>query len=54
MQAFIVKSWTGNIKPSAEISELRWLTSDIPTDIKVGSIFGGQVLPKLHALGLVD
>ena len=54
MQAFIVKKWQGEIKASAEVEELRWLTSDLPTDIKVGSIFGGQVLPKLHKQGLID
>lgn len=54
MQAFMVKKWQGEIEASAEVEELRWLTSDLPTDIKVGSIFGGQVLPKLHEQGLVD
>lgn len=54
MQAFTVKKWQGDIIASAEIEELRWLTSNLPTDIKVGSIFGGQILPKLHEKGLVD
>ena len=54
MKAFIVKKWQGEIRPSAEIEEIRWLTSALPDDIKVGSIFGGQVLPRLHAQGLVD
>ena len=54
MQAFIVKKWQGAIKASAEVEELRWLTSDIPTDTQVGSIFGGKVLPKLKEQGLVD
>lgn len=54
MQAFIVKKWQGEITASAEIEELRWLTSHLPTNIKVGSIFGGQILPKLHEQGLVD
>lgn len=54
MQAFIVKKWQGTIKPSAEVEELQWLTSDIPSDIQVGSIFGGKVLPKLKEQGLVD
>lgn len=53
MQAFIVKKWRGEIVPSAEIEELRWLTSNLPNDIQVGSIFGGKVLPKLHEQGLV-
>lgn len=54
MQAFIVKKYTGTITASSEIEELRWLTSDIPADIQVGSIFGGKVLPKLKEQGLVD
>jgi mutator protein MutT len=54
MKAFVVKKWQGDIKPSAEVEELRWLTSKLPDDIQVGSIFGGKVLPRLHELGLVD
>lgn len=54
MKAFVVKRWKGDIKASAEIKELRWLTSAVPSDIKVGSIFGGKVLPKLKVQGLVD
>lgn len=54
MQAFIVKKWRGEIVPSGEIEELRWLSSNVPADIQVGSIFGGQVLPKLEEQGLVD
>jgi 8-oxo-dGTP diphosphatase len=54
MQAFVVKKWQGTIIPDSEIEELRWLTSNVPTDIQVGSIFGGEVLPKLHEQGLVD
>lgn len=54
MKAFMVKQWQGEIKPDAEIEELRWLTSELPGDIQVGSIFGGNVLPALHAAGLVD
>lgn len=54
MKAFIVKHWKGQIAKSAEIEELRWLSSDIPSDINVGSIFGGIVLPKLVKLGFVD
>jgi mutator protein MutT len=54
MKAFVVKKWQGDIKPSAEVEELRWLTSELPNDIQVGSIFGGEVLPELHKQGLVD
>jgi len=51
---FLVKRWEGEIVASSEIEEVRWLTSEVPSDIKTGSIFGGKVLPALHALGLVD
>ena len=54
MTAFMVKRWKGVIKPSAEIEELRWLTHELPVNIQVGSIFGGEVLSKLHEQGLVD
>jgi mutator protein MutT len=54
MKAFIVKKWQGTVTPDAEIEELRWLSSTLPPDIQVGSIFGGKVLPKLYELGLVD
>lgn len=54
MKAFIVKKWQGTIVPDSEIEELCWLTSDLPADVQVGSIFGGKVLPKLHEQGLVD
>lgn len=54
MQAFVVKKWQGEITASAEVEELRWLSSELPNDIKVGSIFGGKVLPTLHEQGLVD
>ena len=54
MKAFIVKKWSGEIVSSSEVEELRWLTSKVPSDIRIGSIFGGEVLPALHKLGLVD
>jgi mutator protein MutT len=54
MQVFMVKKWRGEIKLASEIAEMRWLTSDLPTDIKTGSIFGHQVLPLLKEKDLVD
>ena len=54
MKAFMVKKWQGTITPAAEFEELRWLTSTLPADIQVGSIFGGKVLPKLYEQDLVD
>jgi 8-oxo-dGTP diphosphatase len=54
MKAFVVKKYTGEVKASSEIEELCWLTSSNPEHIKVGSIFGGTVLPALKQQGLVD
>jgi len=53
MVVFTVKRWQGKITPSREIAELRWLTSDIPADIEVGSIFAHEVMPRLKAQGLI-
>jgi 8-oxo-dGTP diphosphatase len=54
MTVFLVKKWRGEVKPSAEIEELKWLDSYISEDTKVGSIFGGKVLPILKNQNLVD
>lgn len=54
MHVFMVKHWDGQIRPGAEIAELRWLTADVPEDVEVGSIFGHQLLPDLQAMGLMD
>lgn len=39
---------------SSEVEEIRWITSSVPLDLKVGSIFAHEVLPRLKNLGLVD
>jgi 8-oxo-dGTP diphosphatase len=54
MTVFLVKKWRGEIKPSAEIEELKWLDSYITEDTRVGSIFGGKTLPAIKSKGLVD
>lgn len=54
MDVFMVKQWHGNITPQSEVEEIRWLTSELPQDITVGSIFAHDVLPKLQQLGLVN
>ena len=41
-------------KPDSEVEEMRWISSDIPASIEVGSIFEHEVLPRLKAQGLVD
>ena len=54
MHVFMVRKWQGEIAPNNEVEEMRWLTSDIPADIEVGSIFAHEILPRLKAQGLVD
>lgn len=54
MVVFVVKKWQGDIKPAAEVEEMRWLNSDLPDDIIVGSISAHEIIPRLHAQGLID
>lgn len=54
MEVFLVKRWRGEINPDNEVEELRWLTSHVPADIKVGSIMEHETIPKLKALDLID
>jgi hypothetical protein len=43
-----------NYARHSEVEEVRWLTSDIPKDIKIGSIMEHETIPKLKARGLID
>ena len=54
MDVFLVKKWRGTITPDSEVEEIRWLTSDVPKDIKIGSIMEHETIPKLKAVGLID
>lgn len=53
MDVFMVKN-AGEIVPDNEVEEVRWISSKIPADIEVGSIFAHEVLPRLKEQGLVD
>jgi 8-oxo-dGTP diphosphatase len=54
MEVFLVKKWQGEIIPDSEVEEIRWLTSDVPKNIKIGSIMEHETLPKLKAKNLID
>jgi 8-oxo-dGTP diphosphatase len=54
MEVFMVKRWQGEITPASEVEEIRWLSSNVPTNIKVGSIMQHETLPKLKARNLID
>lgn len=53
MDVFVVQN-TDQIVPDNEIEEVRWITSQIPSDMELGSIFAHEVLPKLKAQNRID
>lgn len=50
----MVKSWEGEPTPNSEVEQLLWITNDVPSEIKVGSIFEHKVIPRLKELNLID
>ncbi|TAH36300.1 NUDIX domain-containing protein [Candidatus Saccharibacteria bacterium] len=52
MQVFMVKNWVGEPTADNEVEEVAWVTST--TDLKVGSIFEHEVIPRLKAADLID
>lgn len=54
MNVFVVKKWEGEPSPHAEVEKILWVTSDLPKDIKVGSIFEHDVIPQLKEQNLID
>ncbi len=54
MDVFIVKKFEGEPTPSSEVEFIKWIDSDIPADIKVGSIFEHEVIPRLKERGLIS
>lgn len=54
MEVFMVKKWLGEPSPHSEVCEILWVTSSLPKNIKVGSIFEHEVIPRLRARDLID
>jgi mutator protein MutT len=54
IEHFIVKKWRGEVRPDNEVEEIRWITSIIPTEMKLGSIFAHEIIPRLKKRGLID
>lgn len=54
MEVFVVEEWQGDIVPDNEVEEIRWINSELPTDIQVGSIFAHDVVPRLAEQGHID
>src|SRR3989344_8390049 len=53
MDIFLVNQWKGKIQANNEIEEILWINSSIPDQIKLGSIFQHEVLPRLKHEGLI-
>lgn len=53
LDAFIISKWVGDIKIDNEIEEYLWIDSNMVKDIKLGSIFKNEVLPKLFEKGFI-
>lgn len=54
MDVFLVKKWEGELTPDNEVEEMLWINSNLPENIKIGSIFEHEVLPRLKEKGLID
>lgn len=54
MNVFLVKAFKGKIKHGEKVESIKWLISKLPKNIKVGSIFEHEVIPRLKEQGLID
>ncbi len=54
MDVFFVNNWRGEIQPSNEIEEIKWINSVTAVGMKLGSIFEHDVLPRLKKQDLID
>lgn len=54
MDVFMVKKWRGEIAYGNKVEELLWLTSDLPKDVEIGSVFVHDIIPRLKAQNLID
>jgi 8-oxo-dGTP pyrophosphatase MutT (NUDIX family) len=54
MEVFMVTTVVSDITPDNEIDEIRWVTSELPKEFALGSIFAHEVIPKLKEMNLID
>lgn len=54
MDVFLVESWEGHIEPGHEIEIVEWVSSVVPENITLGSIFGHDVIPRLKQQKLIE
>jgi len=54
MYVFKVIKFSGKIRRGEKVEDLKWMTSKIPKNIKVGSIFEHRVIPLLKKQGIIN
>lgn len=54
MYVFILEKWDGEPTASSEVEEIAWINSTITQNMKVGSIFEHEVMPRLKKGGLIE
>lgn len=54
MKVFLVHQRVWEPNPDSEVEEIAWISSTIPVDMKVGSIFEHEVIPRLKAMDVID
>lgn len=54
MDVFIVKNWQGKATPDNEVEEIKWITSSDAANLKLGSVFAHDVVPRLKDADLID
>jgi 8-oxo-dGTP diphosphatase len=54
MSVFLVKKYKGEIVNGHKVEKLLFINSKIPRNVKVGSIFEHEVIPRLKKLNLID
>lgn len=53
MDVFIIHDFDGEISPSSEVEEIRWINTQT-NDVEIGSIFEHDVMPLLKQRDLID
>jgi 8-oxo-dGTP diphosphatase len=54
MNVFLVTQREWEPTPDNEVETILWVSSRIPDDIQIGSIFLHEVIPKLKEMDLID
>ncbi len=54
MDVFLIPEWKGEPRASNEIEEIRWVDTEQASNMKMGSIFAHEVIPRLNSAKLIS